>query len=283
MWHSDWLLKESVNLWWEIRRGKMGKVNVCLKRTYFIVIGLIAIIAVLVLGLTLFSHGHFHKEEEIEEVLTTLHIMYAIAVVILVLTVIGGFGAYKEKKWALIVFTVGMIMGSLYMMVCSIGGLASHLQFEREMRRNYLTKLPLSNQSEIEGFMDAQSEFQCCGLDQGYQDWNYYIPESCLCVEESTNPCVAAPRNSSLFENRAGEGPIMIYSQPCLPYIIDYAVHIFNAVLGILLGVTLLWVLSVVLGIVILCRLDRKEETPTVVYSPEAKAGNYASLTEDYT
>lgn len=261
----------------------MGKVNVCLKRTYFIVIGLIAIIAVLVLGLTLFSHGHFHKEEEIEEVLTTLHIMYAIAVVILVLTVIGGFGAYKEKKWALIVFTVGMIMGSLYMMLCCIGGLASHLQFEKEMRKNYLTKLPLNNQSEIEGFMDAQSEFQCCGLDQGYQDWNYYIPESCLCVEESTNPCVAAPRNSSLFENRVGEGPIMIYSQPCLPYFIEYAVHIFNAGLGILLGVTLLWVLSVVLGIVILCRLNRKEETPTVVYSPEAKAGNYASLTEDYT
>ncbi|XP_022058590.1 tetraspanin-8-like [Acanthochromis polyacanthus] len=259
----------------------MGKVNVCLKRTYLIVISLIAIIAVLLLGLTLFSHGHFHREEEIEEVLTALHVMYAVAVVILVLTIIGGFGAYKEKKWALIVFTVGMIMGSLYMMVSSVGGLASHQQVEKDMRKNLLAKLPLNNQSEHD-LMDVQSEFQCCGLDQGYQDWNYYIPESCLCLEGSTNPCVAAPRNSSLFVDRAGE-EIMIYSQPCLSYIMEYAMHILNAVLGILLGITLLWVLSVVLAIVILCRLDRKQETPTVVYSPEAKAGNYACLTEDCT
>ncbi|XP_008277121.1 tetraspanin-8-like [Stegastes partitus] len=263
----------------------MGKVNVCLKRSYFIVVGLIAIIAILLLGLTLFSHGHFHQEDEIEKVLTTLHAMYAIAVIILVLAFTGAFGAYKEKKWALIVFTVGMIMTTLFMTACNIAGLVSKPHLEKGIQKTYLSLLPLANRSDsvTESLMEIQGEFQCCGLDKGYQDWNNHIPESCLCVEDSVNPCVAAPRDSSLFEDRVGEGPIMIYAEPCIPFIVETAVGALNAVLGILLGVTLLWVLSVVLCVVILCRLDRKDEIPAVVYSSEAKAGNYTTLTEEYT
>lgn len=43
--------------------------------------------------------------------------------------------------------------------------------------------------------------------------------------------------------------------------------------------------LAAVLGVVILCRLSQKDETPAVVYSPEAKAGNYAVLVDaaEYT
>uniref|UniRef100_A0A3B5AIE3 Tetraspanin-8-like n=1 Tax=Stegastes partitus TaxID=144197 RepID=A0A3B5AIE3_9TELE len=239
----------------------MGKVNVCLKRSYFIVVGLIAIIAILLLGLTLFSHGHFHQEDEIEKVLTTLHAMYAIAVIILVLAFTGAFGAYKEKKWALIVFTVGMIMTTLFMTACNIAGLVSKPHLEKGIQKTYLSLLPLANRSDsvTESLMEIQGEFQCCGLDKGYQDWNNHIPESCLCVEDSVNPC------------------------PCIPFIVETAVGALNAVLGILLGVTLLWVLSVVLCVVILCRLDRKDEIPAVVYSSEAKAGNYTTLTEEYT
>uniref|UniRef100_A0A4W6D6H2 Tetraspanin n=1 Tax=Lates calcarifer TaxID=8187 RepID=A0A4W6D6H2_LATCA len=209
----------------------MGKVNVCLKRSYITVASLIGIISTLLLAITLFSHGYLHGQEEFSpQTVTGLRGMYGLSLVPLFLTIIGLFGACKMKKWALILFTVGMILISLYMFVSESIALAMRPQVTRLLRRQYLEVGPLANASETftSRLSEAQMDLQCCGLDQGYMDWGYNIPETCLCAEHSTNPCV----------------------------------------------------LSIVLCISILCQLNRKEDTPTVVYSPEAKAGNYTTLTE---
>ncbi|XP_047430611.1 tetraspanin-8-like [Mugil cephalus] len=264
----------------------MGKVNVCLKRSCLIVLSLIAIISLLMLGLALYSHGYFHREHEAEEnAFRGLHAIYVISAVTLALTIIAVFGICKEKKWALIVFTVIMILSCLYMLVTEIMGLALQKQFISGMKQQYMELLPLANASESEyGLFHIQREFQCCGLDEGYRDWGYDIPESCVCTIESTNPCVEGPRNSTLY-GKADDQPVMIYAEACLPLIIAKDVLLFQVVLSIMLIITLLWVLSVVLCIAILCQLNRKPDTPAVVYSAEAKAGNYTTLTDaaDYT
>lgn len=260
----------------------MGKVNACLKRSYIIVISLIAIISALLLAVTLFSHGYFHEDEEIENMLAGLHAMYIISIITLVLTIVGVYGACKGKKWALIVFVVGMILSSLFMIAGEIQGLSVRPKEAEELKRQYLNMLPLNNASEIliDSIKDAQMDFQCCGLDEGYLDWGYNIPESCLCIEESTNPCVAAPRNSSLFAHTTDYQPVMIYKEPCLTYLVEHDMMAINAALGAMLGITLFWILSVVMCVVILCQLSKKEDTPVVVYSPEAKAGNYTHLAD---
>ncbi|XP_040009368.1 tetraspanin-8-like isoform X2 [Xiphias gladius] len=238
----------------DFTRNRMGNVDVCLKRGYITVASVIGIVSALLLAITVFSHGYVHEQEEM---LKDLQIMYIISIVTLLLTIIGVFGAWKKKKWALI-------------------------SVAEELKRQYLNMGLLSNTSWIfKGRLkEAQMELQCCGLDQGYVDWGYDIPESCMCTEESTNPCVAAPRDSILFEHSINDEPIMIYKEPCLQYLIAEEMIAVNIALGLMLGVTLLWVLSVVLCILILCRLDKKGNTPAVVYSPEAKAGNYTTLTE---
>ncbi|XP_033470176.1 tetraspanin-8-like [Epinephelus lanceolatus] len=265
----------------------MGKVNVCLKRSYIVVISLIAIVSALLLAATLFSHGYLHEDEEIEKMLAGFHALYIICIVTLVLTIIGLYGACKEKKWALIVFVVGMILSSLFMIAGEIQGLASRPKEAEEMKKQYLNMLPLNNTSEalIDGFKDVQIELQCCGLDQGYLDWGDNIPESCLCTEESTAPCVAAPRDSSLSEHMTDDQPVMIYKEPCLPYLIEHEMAAINIALGVMLGILIFWILSVVLCILILCQLNQKEDIPVVVYSPEAKAGNYLVLADaaEYT
>lgn len=260
----------------------MGKVNVCLKWIYIIVTSLVAIISALLLAFTLFSHGYLHSDEEIETMIAGIHAMYIISIITLVLTIMGVFGACKEKRWALIAFAVGMILSSLFMIACTIQGLARLPEVDEEMKKQYLDMLPLANASEssLDGLKEVQMEFQCCGLDQGYPDWGYNISESCLCTADSTKPCVVAPRNSSLYEHRVDDQPIMIYKEPCLSYLIVHEMIVYNIALGVMLIITLLWMLSAVLCIVILCQLSRKEDVPTVVYSPEAKAGNYTVLSD---
>ncbi|XP_026218424.1 tetraspanin-8-like [Anabas testudineus] len=260
----------------------MGKVNVWLKRSYITAASLIGAISALMLAFTLFSHGYFHEDEEIEKIIAGLHVMYAVSILTLLFTILGLFGACKEKKWPLIVFAVGMILSSLFIFGIEINALTVRPQVAKGMKKQYLDMMKLTNSSEmfLNGFKDAQIALQCCGLDQGYQDWGYNIPESCMCTEEPKNPCVAAPRNSRLFENVSSDQPIMIYKEPCLPFIIDHALAALSIVLGIILGVILLWVLAVVLSIIILCRLSQNVDTPAVVYSKEAKAGNYNILSE---
>ncbi|KAL6116872.1 uncharacterized protein ACO6RY_14792 [Pungitius sinensis] len=257
----------------------MGKANVCLKRSYYAVLTLIGVLSGLVLAATLFSHGHLHSHDEIETMISSIYSTYGISIITLILAVVGVYGACKKKKWALIVFVVGMILGSLVLIAADIGGLARRSQDVENLKKTYLQRLPLSNEN-MSSFEFLQTELQCCGLDQGYVEWGYNIPESCLCTEQSTNPCVAAPINSSIYELKVDGRPVLIYEQGCLTYIVDHVLMILDTAMGIILGVILLWVLSVVLGIFLLCQMSKKEDVPVVVYSQQAKAGNYSPLTD---
>ncbi|XP_059182082.1 tetraspanin-8-like [Centropristis striata] len=267
----------------------MGKVNVCLRRSYIFVTSLMAIGSALLLAGTLFSHGHFHGDEEIESMLAGIHMLYIISIITLLLAITGVYGACKEKKWALILFAVGTILSSLVMIAGEIKGLVMRPKHAEEFNRQYLSMLQMhrnGTESISDHFEEMQFHLQCCGLDQGYMDWGYNIPESCLCAEDSTHPCVEAPKNSSLFTHTTDGHPIMIYKEPCLPYLIAYEMEVVDTALGIMLGITLFWILSVVLCILILRQLSKKkEDTPIVVYSPEAKAGNYTVLADaaDYS
>ncbi|XP_060885544.1 tetraspanin-8-like [Labrus mixtus] len=259
----------------------MGRVSVWLKRSYIIVTSLIAIIGVLLLAITLFSHIYLRKDEEIETMLTGFYGMYVHALIPLLLSIIGVYGVCKQKKWALIVSAVGMILCSLYLIVSEIGVLAVQPELSEDLRMRYLSLLPLSNATEgdLKAVHGIEKHLQCCGLDRGYLDWGNNITESCLCTEWSINPCVALPMNSINLQS-AGVQPVMIFKEPCIPHLIAHQMVVLYSCFGVMLGITLLLLLSVVLCIVILCRLDQKDDTPTVVYSPEANAGNYIILAD---
>ncbi|XP_037552088.1 tetraspanin-7-like, partial [Nematolebias whitei] len=177
----------------------MGKVDIWLKRSYVGVIALIAAICILLLGFTLFSHGVSHAREKAENEIIGLHFLYIFSAVILLFVIFGGFGAQKEKKWALIVFAVGMILSCLFLLVLVINALTVNHQMENEMKKE-LSFLPLANASDshLLYINNLQKELQCCGL-ESYKDWEKNIPESCRCTQQSTNPClnVEAPSDSS--------------------------------------------------------------------------------------
>uniref|UniRef100_A0A8C2Z3G1 Tetraspanin n=1 Tax=Cyclopterus lumpus TaxID=8103 RepID=A0A8C2Z3G1_CYCLU len=176
----------------------MGKVNVCLKRSYIMVISVIATLSALMLAVTLFTHGRFSRvDDETETMLPGLQLMYSISIITLILAIIGVYGACKEKKWALIMFAVGMILGTLFLIASDIQALAQRPKVAEHLKMHYM--MLQNNASGItDDLRDVHIKFQCCGLDQGYLDWGYDIPESCLCTEESTNPCGSSQKQQSV-------------------------------------------------------------------------------------
>ncbi|XP_013872432.1 tetraspanin-8 [Austrofundulus limnaeus] len=256
----------------EVRAKKMGRVNIWLKRSYMGVTALIVVICILLLGFTVFNHGVMHTREKAENEIVGLHFLYIFSAVILLFTVFGVFGVWKQKKWALIVFAVGMILGSLLLLFLIINALTATTQMENEMKKE-LDFLPLDNASDsaLTVLKHIQKEFECCGL-KSYKDWKNNIPESCLCNEPSTNPCLLVRDSEQLRP---------IYAKPCPPIIIASLSYAIQVIMGIMWGLILLWVFSVGLCVAILCQMNKKLETPNVAYSSEAKAGNYTTLMED--
>ncbi|XP_042359997.1 tetraspanin-8-like [Plectropomus leopardus] len=258
----------------------MGKANVCLKRSYITVTSLILIVCALLLAVTLFSHGYIHGNEKLDVPLTNLSGTYIFSIITLTATIFGLYGACKEKKWALIVFAVIMILSSLAIVANIIMDLAMRPKMLKTVKMQFRNMLSPRNATDgfADTFKDIEMKFQCCGVDQGYHDWGYNISESCVCTDETTNPCVEAPRNSSLYEHRVNDQPIMIYEEACFPYMIADLLKILDIVRAVNVLVALVWISSVVLCITILCQLGRKKDSPAVVYSQEAKAGNYTIL-----
>ncbi|CAL8318547.1 unnamed protein product [Lota lota] len=262
----------------------MSKVNPCLKRGFIILTCLIGLVSGLAFGFTLFGHGYFHSTDEIEDMIVTIRVMYAVATATLLLAAVGVYGAAKDKSWLLIIFSTGMSLTILFVTF----DIMAILVFKNEAtdfvmkhhREQWLTPLDTANATNIGSLKELQEHLMCCGVEKGYQDWGDHIHQSCVCAEDVTE-CIPAPTNSSLYEENMSGETIMIYKPPCLPALINYIRHLFGILIAILSTVLIFLSASVLLAICILVQLRRKVDVPPVHYSAEAKAGNYASLGEN--
>ncbi|XP_035003365.1 tetraspanin-8 isoform X2 [Hippoglossus stenolepis] len=213
----------------------MEKVKVCLYWSYITVTSLIGIISAILLGFILYFHGSLVRYNEVSpQMQLGFYCSYGFFIVPLLLAIIGLYGACQKKMWALILFAVGMILASLFMFAIGVNVTTgeSELAEAREKVLLNVGSLVHTSDSFQDSLKEAQTEYQCCGLEQGYVDWGYDIPELCLCTDQSTEPCVAAPNDSMLFEKRTNDQPIMIYKEA----------------------------LSAVLCIFILCQMNKRED-----------------------
>nr|XP_046192434.1 tetraspanin-8-like [Oncorhynchus gorbuscha] len=264
----------------------MGRIHICVKRTFIFVCVLIGIISTLLLAITLFGHGYFHQSEEIEEILPGIVVLYVLEAAILVLSIFGVYGARKEKKWVVVLFSVGMSLASLYLFVECVNGYQSKHEMEELTRGEHLAMMPLSgaNQTDLEGLYNIQTNFKCCGLVQGYQDWGTDIPISCLCSDEDSTDfkCVAPGNktrfvihypNSNMSEDDDHKGlmdeHMLVYKEPCLPILISFVGYNIILIIGTLVALKALWDVGVVLAITILCQMRRKVDVPLVIFTSQ--------------
>ncbi|KAM9402979.1 tetraspanin-8-like [Salvelinus alpinus] len=263
----------------------MGRIHICVKRAFIFVCVLIGIISTLLLAITLFGHGYFHQSEEIE-ILPGIAILYVIEAATLVLSILGVYGARKEKKWTVVLFSVGMSLASLYLFVECVNGYQSKHELEELTREEHLAMMPLSgaNQTDLEELYNMQTNFKCCGLVQGYQDWGTDIPLSCLCSDEDSTDfkCVAPGNNtrsvihypnSHMSEDDDHKAlmdeHMLVYKEPCLPIFISFMGYAISLMIGTLVALNALWDIGVALAITILCQMRRKFDVPPVIFTSQ--------------
>ncbi|KAG7456124.1 hypothetical protein MATL_G00248480 [Megalops atlanticus] len=258
----------------------MGNANVCLKRCFYVFCILFGIIGALMLALALFGHGAYEKSEEIDEMLPGIIVFYVVGAVMILLALIGTYGR-KEKKWALILFFIGMALMCLFFLWVSVSVARSRPEITNALNKHYKDAVPLdkadqSTQDEVEAM---QTELECCGLNKGYQDWGETVPQSCLCPEQYKNSskCVDI---SAEHPPPANQSQTMVFSEPCLPFVATYVDEIVDIFLGLSFGIAFIVLIGMVLSMTLLCQMRRRPSTAPVTFSVNASASKYRELSD---
>uniref|UniRef100_A0A8C7PB16 Tetraspanin n=1 Tax=Oncorhynchus mykiss TaxID=8022 RepID=A0A8C7PB16_ONCMY len=215
----------------------------------------------------------FHQSEEIDKMLPGIAVLYVLDAATLALSIFGVYGARKEKKWAVILFSVGMSLASLYLFVNCVKGYQAKHEMEELSRKEDLAMMPLSGakQNDIEQMYYFQANLKCCGLVQGYQDWGTDIPLSCLCSDEDSTDfkCVARGNNTRFVIHY----PNSDMSDDDHKGLMDEHILIYkddlHLMIGTLAALNALWDVGVALAITILCQMRRKVDVPPVIFTSQ--------------
>ncbi|XP_030576385.1 tetraspanin-8-like [Archocentrus centrarchus] len=183
--------------------------------------------------------------------------MYIIEIGCLLLSVLGVFGAFKEKRWCLILYAAGMAAASQTIIVKT--ALSYQDIYEKRVVREeskLLSMMPLSTISKANKTLlySIQQEFECCGLIEGYKDWGTSIPPSCncqypgKCIRLRGSATLGAPKNQ------------YVYQEPCLPIYLSELKLAFTLAMGIQFGSGVFWVVLLVMSIKLMDQIRRKQE-----------------------
>ncbi|XP_062383375.1 tetraspanin-8-like [Sardina pilchardus] len=172
------------------------------------------------------------------------------------ISVLGAYGAYREKRWALILFSVLVSIG---MVICLIGAvnIVNH--------KNMVTKFEefFENDDKNVQLIKESYNLECCGTYNGYQDWSSQIPESCVCPESywGTPKCqrvAVSPKKSGYSQNWRKETYTEVYSEPCLPLIVRFLNMMMDATIGILFGFAIVALIGVIMAIIMTCKIKKQ-------------------------
>ncbi|XP_061570740.1 tetraspanin-8-like isoform X2 [Cololabis saira] len=228
-----------------------------------LVSSLFQIVGGVILVLALLSHtfGNLEKGSELENQTVGLIFLYVIGSLIILVAVLGAYGASKENKASLIVFLVCMIAGSLMMFRGGIMVATARPQVSDLMERTFRQQIPLdSAPDQVQQLVNyLQSESHCCGL-FSYRDWEE-VPESCSCRSDQA-PGECQQFRYPVFMQKS------IYKQPCFPIILGYALWAIDFVLGFFFVLAGLAVVGILLSSVLIHQLRYRGNPAVLVTVP---------------
>ncbi|GAA6102627.1 tetraspanin-8-like [Tachysurus ichikawai] len=207
----------------------MAKINSCFKKTFIFFNAIFAIFGVIIFGMALF--GQQYAEEE--NTMTGVILLYVIGSGIFIISVLGVFGAYKENKCALIMFFAIMCLMTGGMLRVAIP-IAVHRAEIHSAVQEYLKTTKALNKDMQHALNTVQELFMCCGLSNGYQDWQGEVPESCNCKGSySPDMCESVLTNVQNLWYTSESTSRRVWSKPCGPVITEYLDKLFTITLAV--------------------------------------------------
>ncbi|CAI5636593.1 unnamed protein product [Oreochromis niloticus] len=223
----------------------------------------LGIVGGVIISLTLLAQfsTSFQEGGNLEGRVNGLFGLYIVGAIIMVLAILGAYGAHKESRVALIVFLVCMVLGCLVMFRYAVPVAVMRPQVEGMMEDKFRNYLPLDEHSEdVKNMADnLQKTFHCCGL-FSYNDWKN-IPESCKCnlEEEEEGKCQTVSYRYLM------ERSTSVYTQTCFPIIMHYFLLAFDIVLGVVFTLAILALLGMILSSVMIHQMRHPNRPPILL------------------
>ncbi|KAG7456120.1 hypothetical protein MATL_G00248440, partial [Megalops atlanticus] len=249
----------------------MAKANTCLKRLCIAFNVIFGVLGSITLAIGIIGASFNDAVEFDQEVHSSSIICCGFGSCVILFALLGFFGAYKEKQWALRVY-VGLLVLEF---IGFVRGAISLTAFNIEMVENQFKQItPLDRaSSETQRSMNKlQTVSECCGL-FSYRDWSDSIPQSCHCPPDYDD---RASKCELVKGNWVSE--VEVYNTPCGPMLLRYLKMGHNFVSGLIITFIIVVVISVILSLA-LCSNIKEQTNPIPVTSYEdPKPPAYSAL-----
>uniref|UniRef100_A0A4W5PZA4 Uncharacterized protein n=1 Tax=Hucho hucho TaxID=62062 RepID=A0A4W5PZA4_9TELE len=199
-------------------------------------------------------------------------VLYVVGGITMAMSLLGAYGAHREKRIPLIVFLVACFIVCFCLLRVAVPTAMYRPEVEQIMEEKFREVLPLNEASpDVRQLTERiQLSLKCCGL-FSYTDWGNNVPDSCLCQAEEDQmegTCLNIPYQLLfLSEFRVTGSQKLIYKQACFPILKDYVAEALDILLGIAFGFAALALLGAVISAVLLAQLRSSTVAVPVVFS----------------
>ncbi|KAJ8370491.1 hypothetical protein SKAU_G00105190 [Synaphobranchus kaupii] len=256
-------------------------INSCFKGVFIFFNILLGVAGVLLLGIGILGHSIYHAPGEFDDKMSAIFFLYVTGGATLALSICGMYGAHKEKKWALIVFFTGMLLGSLGLLLMAITTSIGAPMVIQTVNNLFHESIPLdeAGTNVQKMFNVLQPELKCCGVFNGYRDWGSHVPDSCLCpsITDKCEKMTGSQRVlDTLLDTLSGGSEKLVYKEPCAPYVLNYLEKVLNSILGVCIGCAIMAFIGMVMSMTMVCKI-RRESSP-VTFSINPSPPRYTEL-----
>lgn len=237
----------------------MSLVNRCLKWVFIVFNALFALTGI---GFVALAHGSGMAAEMKNEVgnFWTLSLFGLLTAGI---SILGVYGAFREKEWALTTFSILVFTGMFICLTGAFGILTKRPMISRRLE-DFLKSDVMSKHLQQ---LQEEYKLECCGTENGYQDWSSKVPESCVCPESyhNTPKCeMVAQYESQYWPYEKRPSYTQVFREPCLPLLMRAVNALMDATVGVQFGLAIVGLIGAVMASLINRQIKKKRTTVQV-------------------
>ncbi|XP_009084975.2 tetraspanin-8 [Serinus canaria] len=235
----------------------MAGVSKCLKYSMFIFNFLFWVCGCIILGFSIWMRVRSGQQGIDSSMLGGVNLLIAVGAIIMILGFLGCCGAVKESRCMLMLFFIALLLILILQVTAGVLGAVYKPQVE-ELFNSTLNEGVSALQSTTGEYQEYQEEFQklqktyqCCGLQNGPEDWGQNFDKHkdiCQCEVEN-------PSSSDLCTYKKGR---YIYKKSCGEVIMKQIKDNLVIVMGIAFGLAVVEILGLVFSMTLYCQIGNK-------------------------